>query len=108
MRPAMIAPLIVLAAALPACGGDAGSNNGSERRGAAGQVLGGEISDAMVPLETVRSTSPAAPRPAASGTGAPKTLGERREEPPQPEAMGGPEPLPADPSAEDSPSPPQP
>lgn len=29
-----------------------------ERRNAAGEVLGGEISDAMLPLDTVRSTSP--------------------------------------------------
>ncbi|HEU4821520.1 MAG TPA: hypothetical protein VFS87_10240 [Qipengyuania sp.] len=107
MRPAMIATVLVLSAALPACGGNGGSDPGPERRSAAGQVLGGEASDAMVPLDTVQSTSPVAPRPAASGTGAAKTTKERRDVLPEPEVSGGPEPLPADPGADDAPSPPQ-
>lgn len=102
----MIAAAVILAAPLPACG-DNESEAGSERPSAAGQVLGGEASDAMIPLDTVQSTSPVAPRPTASATGEPKTLEERREVLPRPEVSGGPEPLPADPSAEDSPSPPQ-
>ncbi len=107
MRPALIAPVILLAA-VSACGGNGGESAGPERNAAAGEVLGGEVSDAMVPLDTVLSTSPAAPRAAASGTGTPKTIEERRAALPQPEVSGGPEPLPADPAAEDAPSPPQP
>ena len=108
MRPAMIAITAIFAGVLAACGGNAGDTAGAERRTAAGEVLGGEVSDAMVPLDTVRSTSPAAPTATASGTGQPKTIEERRKILPQPEMSGGPEPLPSDPGAEDSPSAPQP
>lgn len=45
-------------AALTACG-DKSETAGPERRSAAGEVLGGEVTDAMLPLDTVRSTSPA-------------------------------------------------
>jgi len=45
-----------LFAALGACGGDAGSD--AERKTAAGKVLGGSISDDMLPLDTVTSQSP--------------------------------------------------
>ena len=49
-----ILPLLTL---LAACdnGGDAA---GPERKTAAGEVLGGSISDAMLPLDTVQSQSP--------------------------------------------------
>lgn len=108
MRPALIAPALVVAAVLSACGGSSGEPAGPERNAAAGEVLGGEVSDDMVPLDTVQSTSPAAPRAAPSGSGAPATIEERRAALPQPEISGGPEPLPADPAAEDGPPPPQP
>lgn len=46
-----------LLAALAACGGaDKGAEG--ERRSAAGEVLGGTISDDMLPLDTVTSQSP--------------------------------------------------
>lgn len=45
-------------AALTACG-DKSETAGPERRSAAGEVLGGEVTDDMLPLDTVRSTSPA-------------------------------------------------
>jgi hypothetical protein len=45
-----------LLAALAACGGDTGSEG--ERGSAAGEVLGGTISDDMLPLDTVTSQSP--------------------------------------------------
>lgn len=61
MRLALIIPAF---AALSACGGTPESA-GPERRSAAGEVLGGEASDAMLPLDTARSTSPADPRAAA-------------------------------------------
>lgn len=107
MRPAMIAT-VVLSATLSACGDNGGEPTGPERRTAAGEVLGGEVSDAMVPLDRVRSTSPAAPRPTGAGTPASKTIEERRAALPQPEVSGGPEPLPSNLSTEDTPSPPQP
>lgn len=108
MRPAVITTVIVLAAALTACGGNGGETAGPERRTAAGEVLGGEVSDAMVPLDTVQSTSPTAPLPAASGSGTPRTIEERRAILPRPEVSGGPEPLPSDLSTEDTLSAPQP
>ena len=80
-------------AALTACGGQP-ENAGPERRSAAGEVLGGEVGDDMLPLDTVRSTAPADPRArAASGTAAPAAPG-RPAPPPIPDAevSGGPEP----------------
>jgi hypothetical protein len=41
---------------LTACGGQ--EDTGPERKTAAGEVLGGSISDAMLPLDTVQSQSP--------------------------------------------------
>ncbi len=41
---------------LAACGGDA-DETANERKTAAGEVLGGTISDAMLPLDTVQSQS---------------------------------------------------
>lgn len=110
MRPALIVTAAALSAVLPACGGNAGENSGPERPTAAGEVLGGEISDAMIPLDTVQSTSPPAPGPTATGSGSagPRTPAKQDEVLPEPEMSNGPEPLPADPSAEDLPSrPPQ-
>jgi hypothetical protein len=108
MRPAMIPAAILLASALSACGASGGEAPGPERRSAAGEVLGGEVSDDMIPLDTVRSTSPVAPRPTSSATGAAQTIEERRASLPRPEMSGGPEPLPSDPSADDEPPTPQP
>ena len=47
-------PLVLL---LAACGGD-GGKGGEERGTAAGEVLGGSITDDMLPLDTVTSESP--------------------------------------------------
>ncbi len=56
----------LLALVLTACGEDpAGSAQQGER--AAGEVLGGTISDAMIPLEQVTSQSPPMARSATSG-----------------------------------------
>lgn len=49
-------PLAILAA-LGACG-DRDADAEGERKTAAGEVLGGSISDAMLPLDTVQSQSP--------------------------------------------------
>lgn len=53
-------------ASLAACGGEPEAD-GPERSSAAGEVLGGEVTDDMLPLDTVRSTSPADPRAGEPG-----------------------------------------
>ena len=80
-------------AALSACGGQPEAT-GPERRSAAGEVLGGEVSDDMLPVDTVRSTSPAGPRDdAPSDTAAPAASGKPAPPPiPDAEVSGGPEP----------------
>jgi len=55
MPSARIAALALLAL-LAACGDK--KDGGPERKTAAGEVLGGSISDAMLPLDTVQSQSP--------------------------------------------------
>jgi len=55
MPPIRLAALASLAL-LAACNGS--GEKGPERKTAAGEVLGGSISDAMLPLDTVRSQSP--------------------------------------------------
>lgn len=47
-----------LALALAACGGSESKRDGSDDRSAEGEVLGGAISDEMLPLESVQSQSP--------------------------------------------------
>ena len=59
MRSALILPILASITLVSACGDKADAPAGSERRSAAGEVLGGEVSDAMLPLDTARSTSPA-------------------------------------------------
>jgi hypothetical protein len=53
---AVALPALILLAALAACGDK--KSDGPERKTAAGEVLGGSISDAMLPLATVTSQSP--------------------------------------------------
>jgi hypothetical protein len=55
MSPVRLAALATLAT-LAACGDQ--QDKGPERKTAAGEVLGGSISDAMLPLDTVQSQSP--------------------------------------------------
>ncbi|MGX7953679.1 hypothetical protein ACWPM1_14095 [Tsuneonella sp. HG249] len=54
--------------ALTGCGDNAGAEG--ERKTAAGEVLGGTISDEMLPLDTVTSQSPPLREEAGSGTDA--------------------------------------
>ena len=49
-------PAIAALSALASCGDK--PETGKERPTAAGEVLGGTVSDAMLPLDTVRSQSP--------------------------------------------------
>lgn len=108
MRLAMI-PAVLAASlgALSACGRQA-DNAGTERRSAAGEVLGGEIGDNMLPLDSVRSTSPAAPRAEArAASGAPSPAPDRGAVLPEPEVGGGPEPhTPSPPGVEPTDGPP--
>lgn len=55
MSPTRLAALALLAL-LSACNG--AGEKGPERKTAAGEVLGGSISDSMLPLDTVQSQSP--------------------------------------------------
>lgn len=67
--PLALLPIILLSA----CGG--GENGDGDGR-ASGQVAEGTISDAMLPLDTVRSQAPlAAPEAAASGVASAKGAG---------------------------------
>lgn len=57
-------PILILALALAACG----SGKKDEGAGkAAGEILPASASDAMIPLDTVRSQAPLAPRPEGDG-----------------------------------------
>ena len=85
-----LALIISAAAALSACGGSPESA-GAERRSAAGEVLGGEVQDDMLPLDTARSTSPADPRAGTPDTPNEATPIERNPGSlPKPEMSGGP------------------
>ena len=100
-RPMMLA----LLAALAACGGtDEGAEG--ERRTAAGEVLGGTISDDMLPLDTVTSQSPPLrERSEGSASAAPDERQPGAQEAPEPaESEAAPEPGPsaaADPETEE-------
>ena len=56
MTPLRTSATLLAFAALAACGEE--TKTGPERRTAAGEVLGGSITDDMLPLDTVRSQSP--------------------------------------------------
>jgi hypothetical protein len=55
---------LVMALALSACQGE---EQAPQAGAAGGEILPASISDDMLPLDTVRSQPPLAPRPAASG-----------------------------------------
>lgn len=58
--------LATLCFGLAACGSDTKAPAAAD---AGGEVLEGSISDAMLPLDTVRSQAPLAPRPAGNADG---------------------------------------
>lgn len=62
-RPAF-ALIVPLGLMVSACGSD---GKVDERDAAAGEILPGSASDAMIPLETLRSQAPLAPRAVPSG-----------------------------------------
>lgn len=88
--------MLVLFAALAACNGTGDGAEG-ERRTAAGEVLGGTISDDMLPLDTVTSQSPPLRETGKSGDSA--TPGEE-----QPTGQEAPEPAESEAAPEPSPS----
>ena len=68
-------PVMTLLFALSACGGGA-EEAANERKTAAGEVLGGSISDAMLPLDTVQSQGPPLREAPRGEAGAAVTAGE--------------------------------
>lgn len=58
-------PLLALTVLLAACGG-AKKDEGAGT--AAGEILPGSVSDAMLPLDTVRSQAPLAPKAESTGS----------------------------------------
>ena len=96
--PAILLPAMLLAA----CGGDSGAEDAS--RSSTGEVLEGTISDAMLPVDRVRSEPPLL-RPAApaAGGGSSATAEETAEEDGEAEAAETPEASaePAPPAVED-------
>lgn len=69
---------LVAALMLAGCDKDAATPSGDDNRSAEGEVAGGTISDAMIPLDTVTSTPPAmketaAAKPAGSSGPAPES-----------------------------------
>lgn len=60
--------VMALVALLGGCKVDT-TRDGSDRRGAEGEVLGGTISDEMIPLEEIKSQSPALRRASPSADG---------------------------------------
>ena len=58
-RTSLLAATLLLAALLSGCGWfESDEPVADDNRGAEGEVLGGSISDAMIPLDTVQSQSP--------------------------------------------------
>jgi len=80
MKPGLIAAAALLA--LTGCKGDAKKDAGAGK--AQGEVLPGSASDAMLPLDTVKSQAPLAPK-SEGGAGSDKTAkakpGEKASEP---------------------------
>jgi hypothetical protein len=91
--------LIALAAASLAGCGEKQAESTPERQSAAGEVLGGEVSDEMLPLDSARSTSP----PVRSGPAQESTT-ERQPGTATPAAQPAPAP-PSEPETERSPLP---
>lgn len=58
MKKALISALLALA--VPACNGDSKKDEGAGK--ASGEVLPGSASDAMIPLDQVKSQAPLAPK----------------------------------------------
>lgn len=77
MRNTLILTAASLALALSACDGGSTEPSGDERGSAAGEVLGGTVSDAMIPLDELRSTSPIEATAPSTGPGqAPTSAGD--------------------------------
>lgn len=67
-----LALIVAVPLALAACGSGGSDKKGKDQRTAAGEILPGSVSDAMLPYDTVRSQPPLAPKESAK----PGTKGE--------------------------------
>ena len=108
MQPPLILPAFAALALLSACGDASNNPSGPERRSAAGEVLGGEVSDAMLPLDTTRSTSPPGISSVAADDTAKQSDSRKPAVAPTLESTSTPEPAPksspsADPSVDQTP-----
>ncbi len=63
-----LAPILALALMLAGCTAEEPAAPADQGDAAAGDVLGGSISDAMIPLEQIESQAPLEPRQAPSAT----------------------------------------
>ena len=94
--------LTICAALLTGCSNDpAETRDNSGQQEAGGEVLGGSISDAMIPLETVRSQSPtlrAAPATTDEGGDGADAAGDEGTEPGEEVGPSQAEPQPAQPN----------
>ncbi|WP_421990131.1 hypothetical protein [Qipengyuania sp.] len=82
------AVLLAGALLLSACGGDrpAEESAAEAERGAKGEVIGGTISDEMIPLDRLRSQSPPVRQEQSSSSAAP-TSSEQISPEPEPESL---------------------
>ena len=91
MRSVLILSALAALALLSACNDQSKGRAAPERGNAAGEVLGGEISDAMLPLDSARSTSPPDVRPVAANDNAqPRDTNSRPTAPTQEGRQGAP------------------
>lgn len=87
--------IFLVALTLAACGGDRRDEGAGK---AQGEILPASVSDAMLPVDTVRSQAPLAPAAQASG----KEKGDQETAPEASEAASSPETAPATAAAADA------
>ena len=95
MRLALITTALAAVSMTVAACGSGANDAGPERKSAAGEVLGGEVTDDMLPLDTVRSVSPPGRSGPVEGDGLEAQPGRENGEGalPEPQVSNGPEPL---------------
>jgi len=79
--PAFLSNLALTGALAVALAGCKGEEKPAQDARAAGEILPGSASDAMIPYDTIRSQPPLAPKPTgAAGSGAPRDGGDAADE----------------------------
>ena len=81
MKPALLFALALTAALASTLAACTEEKKASAARTAEGEILAGSISDAMLPLDTVRSQAPLAPKAAEPGD--PKSASPAKVDPPK-------------------------